>query len=156
MWGRSVKKQFVNKVFLILILTGVFWSGIALGYENDVSGNAGIDEKRGQRIPLDLTFRDENGALVNTMQIDPAGGTAWVAKLMREANINLVFKSPVNAGGSGLPYVGVPYSFTIKANGQSDDTANIVWTARPLNFRPGRQITVAVTGTFVANTGSNI
>jgi protein SCO1/2 len=64
MWGRSVKKQFVNKVFLILILTGVFWSGIALGYENDVSGNAGIDEKRGQRIPLDLTFRDENGALV--------------------------------------------------------------------------------------------
>lgn len=43
---------------------GFFWSGIALGYENDVSGNVGIDEKRGQRIPLDLTFRDENGALV--------------------------------------------------------------------------------------------
>jgi len=95
---------------------------------------------------ISLVVRIDDGTLANKMQFDPAGGTAWVAKLMKEANIKLVFNSPVMAGGVN------PFSFTIKANGASDATANIVWTCRPLNFKAGKQITLAVTGTFLANT----
>ncbi len=95
---------------------------------------------------LSLVVHIGDGSLYNKMQLDPSGGSTWVADLMKEANIGLEFKSPIEAAP------GKPYSFKIEANGQSDETANIVWTARPLNFRPGTPITMAITGTFVANT----
>ena len=103
---------------------------------------------------LSLVLRIDDGSLYNKMQLDPAGGSAWVAKLMREANIKLQFSSPVDAGSSGVAPddVHVPYSFSLGANETSGDDANIVWTVRPLNFRAGRQITLAATGMFVSNT----
>jgi hypothetical protein len=97
---------------------------------------------------LSLVARVNDAALYTKMQFDPAGGSAWVADLLKEADIDLEFKSPVMAGGA------IPYSFKIAANGEAAAAgdANIIWTARPLSFRAGQQITMAVTGTFVANT----
>jgi hypothetical protein len=100
---------------------------------------------------LSLVIKIDDGDLANKINLDPAGGNAWVAKMFRNANFGLTFRSPVSAGKPALKDE-IPYSFTIKANGSSDlDAANVVWSARPLNFRAGRQIMMAVTGTFLAD-----
>jgi len=59
----------VKKLLPLLIVLGSFLPGAALGYHEVISQDIGISEKTGGRIPLDLTFRDENGAFVNLRDI---------------------------------------------------------------------------------------
>jgi hypothetical protein len=79
------------------------------------------------------------------MMYDPQGGSAWVASVMREADFLLKFDSPIEAAP------GVPYSFSIAANGESGANANVTWTAQPLVLNAGRQIILSITGTFLAD-----
>ena len=94
---------------------------------------------------LQMAVKIEDGDLYKQMMYDPASGSAWVAEAMREADINISFDSPVEAA------TGVPYSFSIAANGASGAGANIVWTAQPIPLSAGRQIILNITGTFLAD-----
>jgi len=66
----GMRTQFAIKV--LFFLTGVIFLGGAVNAHveqpKDLSG-IGIDEKLGQVIPLDLTFYDENGKVVNLRQL---------------------------------------------------------------------------------------
>ncbi len=46
-----------------------FLLGTVVAHQEDVAGKIGIVEKRGQRVPLDLTFSDENGKPVKLSNI---------------------------------------------------------------------------------------
>jgi hypothetical protein len=94
---------------------------------------------------LQMAVKIEDGDLYTKMMYDPAGGSSWVASVMREADFTLSFDSPIEAA------TGVPYSFGIAANGSSGDAANVTWTAQPINIQAGRQIIMNITGTFLAD-----
>jgi hypothetical protein len=94
---------------------------------------------------LQMAVKIESGDLYTKMMYDPAGGSSWVASVMREADFALSFDSPIEAA------TGVPYSFSIAANGQSGDNANVTWTAQPIVLNAGRQIIMNITGTFLAD-----
>jgi hypothetical protein len=94
---------------------------------------------------LSLAVKIEDAALYKKIMYDPAGGSAWLASVMREANFNIEFKSDIEAA------VGKPYSFSIAANGESGADANVSWSAQPIAMRAGRQLIMGVTGTFLAS-----
>ena len=75
---------------------------------------------------------------------DGAGGSVWLPNVFREANFKLEFASDVEAAA------GKPFKFSIAANGQSGADANVSWSAQPISMRAGRQLIMAVTGTFLA------
>ena len=94
---------------------------------------------------LQMAVKIEDGDLYTKMMYDPAGGAAWVAEVMREADFTLSFASPIEAAP------GVPYSFSIAANGESGANANVVWTCQPIVMKAGKQIIMNITGTFLAD-----
>jgi protein SCO1 len=59
----------VKNVLPLLILLGIFLPGSATGHQEVISQDIGISEKTGDYIPLDLTFRDENGAFMKLRDI---------------------------------------------------------------------------------------
>ncbi len=54
----------ITRFFLILVLPFILSGGPAFGNQEDISRDVGISEKTGNRIPLDLSFRDESGSTV--------------------------------------------------------------------------------------------
>jgi hypothetical protein len=98
---------------------------------------------------LQLAVKISDDTLFTKMQYDPAAGSSWVASMFREANFKIDFKS------AALAAAAKPYSITIKGNGDSGDTApnraNVVWTAQPITMQAGRNIVMAITGTFLAD-----
>lgn len=62
-------KRTVISLLPIFALLSFFFPGPAGGHEDAVSGNAGIIERTGQNIPLDLTFVDEDGHTVALRQL---------------------------------------------------------------------------------------
>jgi len=94
---------------------------------------------------LQMAVKIEAGDLYTKMMYDPAGGAAWVAEVMREADFNLQFDSPVEAATD------VPYSFSIAANGQTGANANVVWTCQPIVLQSGRQVIMNIVGSFLAD-----
>lgn len=89
----------------------------------------------------------DDGALYNKMSLDPAGGSTWVASLFKEGDIDISFISNVIADGT------TPYSLTFHANGQAAATgdSNVVFQAAPIDIVPGRQVTMDIVGTFLAD-----
>jgi len=83
--------------------------------------------------------------LYTKMSYDPDLGLAWLPEIFREADMKLEFASDIDAG------VGDPYKFTIDGNGQSGDNANILWQVEPIELRAQSQVTMNVTGTFIAD-----
>jgi len=94
---------------------------------------------------LQMAVKIEDATLFTKMMYDPAAGSAWVASVFREANIKLTFST------AQLAAPGKPYKITIAANGNSGDTANIIWTAAPIQLQAGRNVIMNVVGTFVAD-----
>jgi hypothetical protein len=100
----------------------------------------------GRMFTLTLGVKVTDAALYNKMNYEPTGaGAAWAADIFKEADINLLFESDQEAGPA------YPYSLKISANGESGDDANVAWSVQPIVLRAGRQVTMAVTGTFLAN-----
>jgi hypothetical protein len=92
----------------------------------------------------------DDGVLYNKMMLDPAGGSAWVADLLKESDISLKFVSNAIAGLNVA--VPVPFSFEVKANGSAvAGEENVVFQVSPLDLIPGRQITMNVVATFLAD-----
>jgi hypothetical protein len=94
---------------------------------------------------LQMAVKISTGDLYTQIMYDPDAGSAWVAKVMREAGFTLSFDSPIEAAS------GVPFSLDIAANGQSDDTANVVWSCQPIVLNAGRNVILNITGTFLAD-----
>jgi hypothetical protein len=95
-----------------------------------------------------------NSTLYTQLMYDGTSGaaTAWAAEVFREADIKIDFlsdQSPVSAQSH-------PYRLRIRANGQSGDNANMVWSAQPVPMRAGRQVLMSVTGTFLASPVSTL
>jgi hypothetical protein len=97
---------------------------------------------------LNLTVKIENATLYNKIMYDPDGGAAWAADVFKEANISLSFDSDTNIGAGTTPY-----SFTIKANEQTQASgdANVTWTGQALDLIAQRQIVMQLQGTFLAD-----
>jgi hypothetical protein len=98
---------------------------------------------------LSLMVKIEDAALYKKIMYDPAGGSTWLPAVFREANFKIEFKSDIEAA------TGKPYKFSIAANGQTGAAANVSWAAQPISMRAGRQIQLAVTGTFLASPDGN-
>lgn len=96
-------------------------------------------------VMLSMLVKVTDDVLFTKMAYDPAAGSAWAAEVFKEANLNFVFNSDQEADTA------VPYSLTVTANGNSGDTANVVWSCRPIGLRAGRQVTMQVNGLFLAD-----
>jgi tail tube protein len=94
---------------------------------------------------LSLAIKIEDATLYKKIMYDPAGGSAWLSAVMREANFTLEFKSDIEAA------MGKPYKFAIAANGETGADANVAWSAQPIAQRAGRQLIMGITGTFLAS-----
>ncbi len=96
---------------------------------------------------LQMAIKIPDGTLFSKIMYDPAGGNAWVAAIMREADIKLDFATAQEAAP------GKPYKLTIKANGQNaaSNKANIAWSVQPLIMRAGTNLVMNVVGTFLAD-----
>ncbi|HZW04634.1 MAG TPA: phage tail tube protein [Anaerolineaceae bacterium] len=100
---------------------------------------------------LTLNVKIDDASLYSKMLYDPAGGEAWVAKLFREGNFEVKLATDVLVG-TGTPS---EQYLAIRANGQSGEAANVVWSARQIGTRAGRQLMLSVTGLFLATSHAN-
>lgn len=98
---------------------------------------------------LSLMVKIEDAALYKKIMYDGAGGSTWLPTIFREANFKVEFASDIEAA------TGKPFKFTIAANGQTGADANVSWSAQPIAMRAGRQLIMAVTGTFLASPDGN-
>ncbi len=95
---------------------------------------------------LSLAIKITDATLYSKIMYDPAAGSAWVASMFKEANLDISFVS------DALAKTAVPYSVSIAANGHTGDgLSNVAWTAQPLNLRAGKQIVMGITGMFLAD-----
>ena len=130
------------------VLAGSFAAGMNIPLDQQwVVGKYSPDamDITNRTFVVSLTMKIADGTLYKKMAYDPAAGNAWAASLMREANFKLTFASDIEAD------TGTPYSLTIAGNGQSDETANVVWSASPIGVRAGQQVIMSVTGMFLAS-----
>lgn len=130
------------------VLSGAVTMGMQIPMDEQwiVGSYAPEDFDINQRaFSVTLALKVTDATLYNKMSYDPANGAAWTADMFREAAIKLYFASDIK------PETGIPYSIDIKANAQTGNNANVVWSATPIALRAGRQVTMAVTGTFVAD-----
>jgi protein SCO1/2 len=65
----TVTKKIVLIVALISMLLILFSSAAVSGHEDNNAANVGLVEKTGQKVPLDLTFFDEDGRTVTLRQL---------------------------------------------------------------------------------------
>lgn len=89
-----------------------------------------------------------SGALYKKLLYDKdAGGSGWVANILREGDFLLDFQSDQMADAVNA----IPYSLSFAGNGQAGDAGNVVWSATPVAMRAGRPITMQINGTFLAD-----
>lgn len=128
------------------VLSGSFVAGMAIPLDEQWIVGAYLPDdfditKRTYALQLVLKIAD--ASLYSQMTYDPAGGNAWVASLMREAQFSVNFNGNYPAAGA------VDYGLEISGNGQADNAGNVVWSAQPIGLRPGQQVVMAVTGVFL-------
>ncbi len=101
----------------------------------------------GKSVVISMVVKVEDDTLYKKMAYDPAGGTAWVADIFKEADFNITFASNVEAAS------GTPYSLNIAANGQTaaSGDANVAWSVSPIAMRAGSNLLMSVQGTFLAS-----
>ena len=129
-------------------LSGAFTMGMQIPMDEQwITGSYFPDDfDINQRaFALTMVVKTTDKVLYNKMNYDPADGAAWVAEVYREGDIGLKFESDVEAGTA------YPYSIEVIANDQTGADSNVLWTATTISMRAGRQLTMAVTGTFVAD-----
>lgn len=130
------------------IAAGSFTAGVAMPVDEQWKvgsyspNNLSITQRA---YVLSLAVRIEDATLYKKIMYDAAGGSTWLPAIFREANFKIEFASDIEAAP------GKPYKFSIAANGATGADANVTWSAQPISMRAGRQITLAVTGTFLAS-----
>jgi hypothetical protein len=138
----------------IKVLSGAFTMGMNIPLDEQwITGAYEPDdfEINSRVFTLSMTVKITDESLYEKMSYDPAGtATAWVAEVYKEADFKLLFNSDT------LADTGYPYSLQIEANGdnQASGTANVAWSVTPIALRAGRQVTLNVTGTWLADPGA--
>jgi hypothetical protein len=129
-------------------ISGAFTAGMQIPMDEQwITGSYSPDDfDINQRaFALTMVVKTTDKVLYNKMNYDKDDGAAWLAEIFREADLKLQFLSDVEADTA------YPYSLEVKANAQTGANANVLWTATPISMRAGRQLTMAVTGTFIAD-----
>jgi hypothetical protein len=90
----------------------------------------------------------DNGTLYKKMAYDKAGGAAWAANILKEGDIDIHVSSDVVAGAAAGSS---PHTLSIAANGESGDDGNVAFSVAPIGLRAGGQVTMNVTGMFLAD-----
>jgi hypothetical protein len=132
----------------VSVVAGTFTAGLSMPIDEQMvvgsysPQNLSVTQRA---YALSLMIKIDDATLYKKIMYDPAGGSSWVASILREANFTLSFAS------DQLAAVGKPYSFSIAANGASGSGANVAWSCQPLGIKAGRQIMLAATGTFLAD-----
>jgi len=145
-----VSKIEVPDATVLKVLSGMFTCGMSIPLDEQfVVGSYSPDAMDITRRAFQLSFviKLEDSVLYKKLLYDAAGGAAWAAAMMREATLDIMLNSVVEAD----TVAHTPYSLKIAANGSSTSTANVVWSAQPVAMRAGKQVTMAMTGTFIAD-----
>lgn len=132
----------------IKVLSGSFEAGMDIPLDEQfVTGSYSPDDFdiNSRSYTLNLVVKITDPTLYDKMNYDPAGGASWAADVFREADILFEFLSDKFAGTA------IPYELAIEANGQSGDNANVSWSVQPIRLRAGRQVTMVVSGQFLAS-----
>jgi hypothetical protein len=130
------------------VISGSFSAGMNIPMDEQwITGSYSPDafDITQRAFQLSLVVKIVDNTLYQKAMYDAAGGNAWAVAMMREAAIDINLKSAIEIVS------GVPYSLNIRANGLSTASANVVWSAQTIAFRPGKQITMALSGTFLAD-----
>ena len=130
------------------VIAGSFMAGMAIPMDEQwIVGSYSPDdfEILSRAFSLSFTMKVVDATLYSKMMYDAAGGSTWTAAMMREADIKLELVSDITYD------TGKPYKLVIKANGNSGNSANVVWSVAPIGIRAGRQILMNVTGMFIAD-----
>jgi hypothetical protein len=132
----------------VKVLGGSVVMGLAIPLDEQwITGSYEPDDFdiNSRSFTISLNVKVDDKALYEKMMYDPAQGGAWAAEVFREANFTLEFLSDQEAE------TGYPFGLSIEANGQSGDSANVIWSATPAGMAAGKQVTMNLTGTFVAD-----
>lgn len=128
------------------VLSGSFSAGMAIPLDQQwIVGSYFPDDFdiTQKTFAIQLVVKITSDDPYTKMMYDPAGGSAWLAKIMREARINIHFHANYPAITNG------EYGLKIEANGEAGDAGNVVWSAQPITVRPSQQVVMAITGVFL-------
>ena len=96
---------------------------------------------------LQMAVKIVDDSLQKKIMYDPAGGSAWLATMLKDGTVKVKFSAAANAGTTPTPY-----SLEIDANGVAQGSlANVAWSASPINFQAGRVVVMNIVGTFLAD-----
>lgn len=91
---------------------------------------------------MQLVIKVKDATLYSKMTYDPGTGSNWLASVLKERNFKLDLISPTLIGTSDQ------YNkISVKAHATDD---NVAWTCSPIALRAGKQVVMAITGTFLA------
>jgi hypothetical protein len=100
-------------------------------------------EVTARQAAIQLVMKVADGTLYKKMAYDAAGGSAWAASILKEAQVELAFTSVQTYDTLK------PYKLVIKGNAQTDNPS-IAWSVAPINLEAGRNVVMAVTGTILS------
>jgi hypothetical protein len=142
------------------VLAGALTTALAIPMDQQYTvGNYYPDDVDvvSRAVMINMTVKVANDTLYRKLQYDPQAGDDWAAETFQSGAFTLNFQTPENIPGVTPA---APYSIDIQGNGQdaASGDGNLVWTAAPIGSRPGQQIVMNVTGTFIADPrgGANI
>lgn len=136
----------------VKVLAGGFSAGMVIPLDEQwVLGSYTPDDFDIVRraFAVNFTIKVTDATLYNKMSYDPAGGNAWTAQILREADFKMEFKSPVLADTAN----NVDTSLVIAGNGQSQASgnANVAWSVAPIGLRSGGNVLMNMSGIFLAD-----
>lgn len=100
-----------------------------------------------RQAAVQLVLKITDNTLYRKFVYDPAGGAAWAANIMKEGGVTLTFES------SQVYDTAKPYKLVIAFDNTSE---NVAWAAEPLSIRAGQPVTLAITGTILGATNSEV
>jgi len=136
----------------VKVLAGGFSAGMVIPLDEQwIVGSYSPDDFDITRraFAINFTVKVTDATLYGNMAYDPAGGNAWAADILKEANFKMEFKSPVQADVANT----VDTSLVIAGNGQTQASgdANVAWSVAPIGLRSGGNVLMNVSGVFLAD-----
>jgi hypothetical protein len=129
----------------IKVLSGSFTAGSAIPLDEQFMVGAyvpdGFDITQ-RAFALSFNIKVADATLYSKMAYDPAGTSAWVAKLFKDASFLLDFSTEADTATQA----GTKHKLSIAGNSAK---SNVAWSVTPIGLRSGRQVIMTVTGMFL-------
>lgn len=132
----------------VKVMSGMFAAGLSIPLDEQwIVGSYSPDalDIVQRAFAVNFVIKMTDAVLYEKINYDPAAGGAWAAEMFKEGNFKLEFSSPALAAPAK------PYKFTVAGNGSSGAAANVAWSAQPIQLQAGKNVMMAVTGTFLAD-----